>query len=83
MRHSVFSDHFNFSEIGISMSPENLVRVLRQTVESDSFRWIVVRQHLTEAADTIERLEREVNRHEESLRILAEQYEEAGKRNGW
>ena len=34
-----------------------LVRILRQTIESDSFRSIVERRHLSDAADLITELE--------------------------
>lgn len=38
------------------MKPATIVTILRQTAESESFRWIVERRHLVEAADTIEQL---------------------------
>lgn len=57
----------------------NIVRILRQTVESDSFRYIVERRHLRDAADEIERLEKEVHRlQEESLQAGVR-----SRKDGW
>lgn len=56
--------------------PATLVRILRQVIESDSFRYIVERRHLSGAADEIERLEKENKLLEDYLRIACEQFEE-------
>jgi hypothetical protein len=44
----------------MSKIPGVVVAILRQTAESESFRWIVERRHLTDAADAIEHLQEEL-----------------------
>ena len=60
-------------------NPEECMAITRD--KSDRYDSLEV--ELRDAMHRIEQLEEENKHLADSLRIIAEQYEEAGKRNGW